>query len=134
MACVAIAAWAAALAAQGGNDLAAPPSGAPSAPHVAVITKPVWTNVPTAEDLAFFYPRNARLSGIGGRADMRCRIAVDGSLVDCEVIKETPEGEGFGSAALKTVGYFRMRPSAPDGRSLAGSFVTFALRFSLAGG
>lgn len=39
--------------------------------------------------------------GEAGRVELRCRAGDLGSLVDCEVTAENPEGEGFGAAALQ---------------------------------
>lgn len=38
---------------------------------------------------------------VRGEARLKCQVKHDGALDDCEVISETPEERGFGSAALR---------------------------------
>jgi len=42
---------------------------------------------------------------------MCCGVTEKGELRDCAVIKEIPENEGFGEAALRSVRYFKMTPT-----------------------
>ena len=62
------------------------------------ITDPVWTGAPTFDDLAQAYP--AKAGGAEGYAAARCRVRRDGGMEGCQLIKEAPEGQGFGKAAL----------------------------------
>ncbi len=66
-----------------------------------------------------------------GVVALECRINRDGTLRDCEIISETPAGQGFGEAALANVSRSRLsrdtlRNVEPDGT------VSFNIRFQLA--
>lgn len=74
-------------------------TGNPVKLHLATeITDPVWTKAASFDDLAGAYP--AKAEGAEGYAAARCRARRDGALEACEIIKEAPEGQGFGRAAL----------------------------------
>jgi hypothetical protein len=47
--------------------------------------------------------------GKEGSADIDCAVAPGGRLADCRVVKETPDGFGFGAAALRLSALFRMK-------------------------
>ena len=102
----------------------------PGPPHVAILATPSWTRLPSADEFASLYPRPAAQQGIGGRVRLGCRVMADGSLSTCEIVAETPSGNGFGDAALKAAKYFRMKPTIPSGQSVAGALVTIPLTFS----
>lgn len=88
------------VAAQETPALSSPPSTAALHPH--------WTEQPSGDDIARVYPPYARRRSVGGQAEIRCLIALDGRMKDCAVLTEAPDGEGFGAAALKLAPFFRM--------------------------
>jgi len=88
----------------------------------SVITNPLWSVPPAAE-----FPASARANGIGrGRVELTCRPLTTGLLVDCEVLSETPAGQGFGQAAL---GATRTAQVQPQDFYTAESRVNFAMTF-----
>jgi len=107
---------------------AAPP--APTA-KPSVMTQPDWVRKPNAEEFARYYPEQAQRKHEGGRATFECKVAVDGSLVDCKVLEESPQGDGFGEAALKVAALFKMRPLTKDGVPVPGGTVRVPIRFVL---
>lgn len=96
------------------------------------ITNPDWTHMPTAADLAQYYPRRAMKRGVEGFAAIRCRVERAGALSACVVLRETPEGYGFGEATLRLAPMFRMRPMSVDGRPVDGGVVVIPIKFKLA--
>jgi TonB family protein len=115
-------------------------SGEPPAPDgfplvdPPVRTRPDWIRVPTLDDIADFYPRRARARGIEGRVVLDCRVAVVGRLKDCRVHQETPEGTGFGEAALELAPLIVARPGTLDGVPIADELVRVPIAFMLPGG
>jgi TonB family protein len=95
-----------------------------------VITRPVWTEKPGLEDLARYYPAQAKADKVDGRAAIACTVAADGRLDDCTVIGETPAQYRFGDAALQMSRRFRMQPVSADGTPTAGGRVRIPIAFA----
>lgn len=99
----------------GFGTLDIPPNDTPvSSGEEARIDLPIWTQTASFEDLAAAYP--AKGGGVEGYVAAHCRIERDGDkaglLRECGVAKETPEGAGFGKAALGLTAKFRILPAA----------------------
>lgn len=101
-------------------------------PQDSQVTKPEWLSIPSGDDMAKVYPDLAQRMNLAGRASIKCIIDTDGSLQDCQVVKESPAGFGFGAAALRLSAYFKMKPPQRDGRPIKG-VLTLPIRFELAG-
>jgi len=76
------------------------------------ITDPVWVSRPRNPER--FYPREAFMQGLAGQVVLDCNVDVEGRLT-CVVASETPEGRGFGEAALRIASAHVMRPATRDG-------------------
>jgi periplasmic protein TonB len=100
--------------------------GAPASP-VRIVEHPDWVSIPSAEQLAKFYP--SPKTPVNGRADLACTVTADGRLADCKVTAEDPTDKGFGPAALKLTKFFRMRTTTSDGAPVAGAMVRVPVRF-----
>ncbi|MDQ0463268.1 TonB family protein [Caulobacter ginsengisoli] len=109
--------------------LAATPLTCPTPLPMARITSPDWTRRPSGEDLEKVYPARARTLSLSGKAIISCDVTSLGTLVYCSLISETPEGEGFGEAALKVTSKFRMKPLARDGSPVGGGTVRIPILF-----
>jgi protein TonB len=58
-----------------------------------------------------YYPERASRSGITGKAVVNCNILSRGKLDQCVIVKEEPEGEGFGATAvLMAQCLFKVKP------------------------
>lgn len=69
-----------------------------------------WAEMPNADDLIRVYPPEARERGVSGDTRIQCTVEPDGTLVDCDVLAETPQAMGFGAAAIEASHRFRMTP------------------------
>ncbi|MDQ0464227.1 TonB family protein [Caulobacter ginsengisoli] len=95
-----------------------------------VVTNPDWSRRPTGDDVARYYPERAQRLNIGGRAVIACTVALDGRLVDCKVVSETPPDQDFGPAAVRMSSQFRMWPKTVDGEPVEGGEVRIPIVFT----
>ena len=105
----------------------------PPVPREPVITKPQWERKPSGEDVNRLWPAAAARKGIGGRAVLSCTVTATGTMSDCTIVSETPEGYGFGASALMLSGSFKMKPLTVDGLPVGGATVRIPLSFSSGG-
>lgn len=95
-------------------------------------TAPRWAHHPTAEETAFFYPRQALDRGIPGDALVRCRVRPDGQIEKCAIVRESPYGLGFGPAAVRLIeAKGRMIPRTRDGKPLRDDWVSIPVGFGV---
>jgi hypothetical protein len=79
-----------------------------------------WVTRPSAEEFSMFFPPEALTQRVEGSVMLECASRLD-QRVDCTVVSETPQGWGFGRAALGLSRSFRMLPAVRDGQPQAGS-------------
>jgi TonB family protein len=102
-------------------------------PQGRTVVDPDWSSKPKGSDLARFYPSKAADRGLEGTTVMRCRVEQTGVLTACAIVREAPQGAGFGKATLQMAPLFRMRPKSVSGRPVAGATVNIPIKFMLAG-
>lgn len=115
-----------------GTPVETPTDDAPtveSPPPAAVIINPSWSRQPSADQMMRAYPPRAIAAGVAGSVSLNCLVLPDGMVADCKVGRETPDGYGFGRAALGLARHFRVNPRTVDGAA-QGSRVTMGLRFN----
>ena len=87
-------------------------AGASPPPQTISAGSPQWLSSPGPNDFERGYPKAAREAFLNGRVDLVCRVETDGSLAQCQADNVTPDDGGFGEAALKMRGLFRLGPAA----------------------
>jgi beta-lactamase regulating signal transducer with metallopeptidase domain len=93
-------------------------------PEPKVITRPVWVQRPTGEDMARYYPAAATKAGVtDAKVLVECAITGDGRLEKCRTRMEKPADYGFGEATIKLAQHFQMQPLDHDGAPTAGGVV-----------
>jgi TonB family protein len=95
------------------------------------ITEPNWIETPTSADYVGLYPQRAAQQEKTGKVTMQCLVTETGSVNNCAVTQETPEGLGFGDAALAMADKFKMSPATRDGAPVGGAVVTIPIMFAL---
>lgn len=104
----------------------APPAAPPK------ITGATWTNKPGAREFDKYYPARAQEREKEGRVMLNCIVNADGAI-SCAVGSETPEGWGFGEAAIQIAKSFRMAPKTINGEPTSGGTINVPIAFRLGG-
>lgn len=92
-------------------------------------TPPGWLKKPTMNDLVAVWPREAMLTGRGGKAVIGCAVSAEGTLYDCHVVEESPAGAGFGGAAVTVASQLLMKPAMKAGKPVRGAKVRIPVNF-----
>jgi hypothetical protein len=111
-----------------------PVAGPPAAPQTI---KPRWVYMPTAADLARFYPPEAVKQHFEGTSVLSCIVDADGRLSACNARGPSgfgkPPGmdEDFRKATLELAPLFRMQPQMVGGVETGGARVNIPIRWVL---
>lgn len=87
---------------------------------------PAFSRTPSNRDIRGVFPNEALRRGIDGEVVLRCRVGATRLVTDCTILSETPEGIGFGQAALAVTPQFQVR----EGGARAGQIIRVPVRFN----
>ena len=73
-----------------------------------------WIHYPTPAEISPYWPTPAILAHMSGRTILACVVPRPGPPERCRVQFETPQGAGFGPAALRMSSRFRINPVTRD--------------------
>lgn len=94
-----------------------------------MVTEPIWERAPSFADMAAAWPKGATAEF--GHVSMRCGFTREGLLEKCQILTETPRGQGFARAANQTVArLFKLRTSPEMASEIAKASVNLPIRFS----
>lgn len=107
-------------------------TGEPAASPTPVQTPPAEiTRVTWAQHPMPMYPAAAAANGVdSGTAVLSCVVEADGSASGCTVLSESPEGQGFGDAALASMERAKFSPTLME-TATVGVRARFTIRFRL---
>jgi TonB family protein len=91
---------------------------------------PSWQKKPTFDQLLALFPVKAANAGQSGHATIRCWVQTNGLLHNCTVTDESPQGYGFGGAALALTPSFLLRPALRQGKPVE-SQVSIPINFPI---
>lgn len=94
-----------------------------------VVVHPEIKQGPDATAMLNAIPPRAARSRTEGEARLQCKVTRAGALTGCTVAEESPEGFGFGAAALMLAPSFVMTPEIRDGDPVDGGDVTLPIAF-----
>ncbi len=99
--------------------------------HPAFITKPNWQRFIEADRMVALYPNAAASKGVKtGLGMVECVVQGDGTLADCKVAREDPEGLGFGESAVQAATAFAVNLWTDDGHPVDGAHIRMPIRFN----
>ena len=85
---------------------------------------------PSLDQIRRAQPRTGLAVRRVGRAEMRCRIRLDGRMEGCSVTREMPPGSRLGQAALSLAPHYRWRPPTDgQGRPVDNSDIIIGVDF-----
>jgi TonB family protein len=111
----------------GSRTPSVPPLGDPPS---RIIGRVVWETAPTVGEVLAAYPAKARAAKISGHATIDCTFTADGTLHECETLREDPAGNGFGLAARKLAAKFVGPKLDGAGQPLKGAHVQVPIVFA----
>jgi TonB family protein len=92
------------------------------------LVDPEWLTGASGEIFPFQAAKAGVTTGLGV---LRCDVTHEGRLAPCAVVRETPEGLGFGRSALAVAGAMRMNPWMKQGFPVEGASITLPIRLNL---
>ncbi len=94
------------------------------------MSQPELIAPPTISQLVDVWPTDALVNHRPGAVSLDCEITSTGKSDDCKIVKEFPEGAGFGSAALRLAPSLLFKPAYGPGGPV-GKRLVFSIQFRL---
>jgi TonB family protein len=82
----------------------------PAEPTLTVLKAAPWSAAPTRDQMWAAYPKAAIGKVAAAHVVLRCGFGSSGRLDNCDTLTESPEGQGFGSAARSLARDFQLVP------------------------
>lgn len=95
---------------------------------IGMVTNPPWRTAPSFADMAAAWPKGAEAIP-QGHVSMRCKLRKDGSLGNCEILTDSPHGQGFVSAARRLTPLFAIPVDPQNPHGLDRAYVNLQIRF-----
>ena len=108
------------------------PKFAPPLKRDRVYNRIPWKQAPSLSDMLAAYPAKAKAAKVGGTVSMDCRLNKTGGISGCDILREAPQGYGFGVAARSLKDRFAGPLVDSQGETLASARVTLAFAFPVA--
>ncbi len=96
------------------------------------IGEPMWVSGPTGAVVRAAFPAKASALGVRrGQVGLSCVADASGRMSECQVLAQSPSGDGFGEAALTLAREMTINPWTEDGRPVEGRQAEFSIPFDL---
>jgi protein TonB len=78
-----------------------------------------------------YYPERAVEDEVDGLVTVDCSVGLDGSILDCKILNESPRNYGFGEAMRRmAVEQFRLDPESIEGGIKVGARAKLTWRWA----
>lgn len=101
---------------------------APTFGSRAIVTRAVWTEAPSFEDIAAAWPVEAG-DLPEGRSVLRCAVHSTGKLRNCTIAGQVPKGSPFGGAARQLVDKFQLSMAPDEARKYSAADIAISFHF-----
>lgn len=95
----------------------------------STLVRAQWAEELSWDDIRPYHPKAALAKGLSGRATLICRVRRTKRAEGCEVLSESPAGEGFGAAALAMERLYRIEPRRVNGKIVDNWRAFFTVNF-----
>lgn len=75
------------------------------------------------------FPKRAERRGVSGLTEVIYKVSINGLATEIQIIKEEPQGEGFGAAAIAALKKYKFKPAMIDGEPVESNSRRLRFRF-----
>lgn len=95
----------------------------------STLVRAQWAEKLSWDDIRPYHPKAVLAKGLSGRTTLVCRVRRNKRAEGCEVLSESPAGEGFGAAALAMERLYRIEPRRVNGKIIDNWRAFFTVNF-----